>query len=108
MGSRHKPGVLFRVRERDFLASMETVQYFPDSYLAWLVSSSMEDVNDGKPIYLDKQPSAFHKMLERTRWATWGLGGGTWGWNAGVCVECCVMEPCGMGLMVRNCVLGVD
>lgn len=62
--------VIFRVRDQDLAASLDTINYFPDSYLSWLVAGYKQDVAEGQPIYLDRQPGAFHRLLERTRWGS--------------------------------------
>lgn len=57
--------VRFLVRGREFVASLDTVTYLPDSYLSWLVANNIEKVQAGEPIPVDRHPKVFRRMLER-------------------------------------------
>jgi len=59
------PQVRFLVRGREFVTSLDTVTYLPDSYLSWLVANNAENIQAGAPIQVDRHPKVFRRMLER-------------------------------------------
>ncbi|CAD7701150.1 unnamed protein product [Ostreobium quekettii] len=59
------PQVRFLVRGREFVTSLDTVTYLPDSYLSWLVANNAENIQAGAPITVDRHPKVFRRMLER-------------------------------------------
>lgn len=59
--------VRFDVRGKDFTTTLEAIDRYPDSYLAWLVRNAPEQVRSGRPISINRKPESFRSLLENYR-----------------------------------------
>lgn len=57
----------FDVRGKDFTTTLEAIDRYPDSYLAWLVRNAPEQVRSGRPISINRKPESFRSLLETYR-----------------------------------------
>ncbi|CAD7698188.1 unnamed protein product [Ostreobium quekettii] len=59
--------VTFDVRGKDFNVALDTLDKYPDSYLAWLVRNAPDQVRAGRPIAINRKPESFKNLLENYR-----------------------------------------
>eukprot|EP00803_Ostreobium_quekettii_P001858 evm.model.scf_2975.2 EVM.evm.TU.scf_2975.2 scf_2975:5984-9550(+) len=59
--------VRFDVRGKDFNVALDTIDKYPDSYLAWLVKNAPDQVRSGRPIAINRKPESFKNLLENYR-----------------------------------------